>query len=252
MAIPKSVDPRRGMPLDKTEIRALFDAGVRALPRVTEESEGGGYLLVGDESGGCAHEVGHYVAFVPLANQPFISARKVPILSRNSFHRRIVAKTMVRVEVFRYLENHVHVWFTLHHVNSDADKSGKAPRVGHYFMFRERFGTVDSQGIATFMSLNGGPDKEIPEFLRGAFRAALAGSRCRACNHTTHMQNVPPIVLPETFGELITGKKADTASHPKRPVPINTQNEQPAAAAQADPPSEKPARGKRSVAIVGD
>jgi hypothetical protein len=231
MAIPKNVvDPRRGMPLDKTEMRTLVDAGVRAQPRVTEDSSSGTYMLVGDESGGCAHEVGHYVAFVPLVNQPFLSARKVPILSRNSFHRRIIAKTMVRVEIFRYLENHVHVWFTLHHVNSDTDKGGKSPKVGHYFMFRERFGSVDENGMATFMSLNGGPDKEIPEFLRGAFRAALAGSRCRGCKCSTHMQNVAPIVLPEQFALMITGKRTESQSQPKRPVPINTLNEQAAPA----------------------
>lgn len=247
MAIPKNVvDPRRGMPLDKTEIRTLIDAGVRALPRVTEDSSSGAYTLVGDESGGCAHEIGHYVAFVPLASQPFLSARKVPILSRNSFHRRIVAKTMVRVEVFRYLENHVHVWFTLHHVNSDTEKGSKAPRVGHYFMFRERFGTVDENGVATFMALNGGPDKEIPEFLRGAFRAALAGSRCRGCKCNTHMQNVAAIVLPEQLALMITGKKAESPAQPKRPVPINALNEQAAPASNAVvAPKDKLARAKR-------
>ncbi len=202
MAQTRNVDLRNGMALDRAELDALQVADVRAQARVTPISQtSGNYVLRGEESGGGTKSIGHYVGFVPLAGMPFISSRRLTSLGVNSIHRRIIASTMIRFEVFRYKENFVHAFITLHRTGTGS--GGRAP-VARQTLFRGKFGEIDKNGNVTFPSEDGGEDLSIPSFLVPGFQAALVGTRCAGtvgagCQHASHFESVGNVKLPETI-----------------------------------------------------
>jgi hypothetical protein len=190
------------MALDRAELDALQAAGIHAQARVTPVSQmSGNYILRCEESGGGTKALGHYVGFVPLAGMPFISSRKLTSLGVNSIHRRIIAHMLIRFEVFRYKENFVHTFITLHRTGTGS--GGRAP-LTRQTLFRGRFGEIDKNSNATFPSEDGGEDLSIPSFLVPGFQAALLGTRCAGtagtgCQHASHFESVGNVKLPETI-----------------------------------------------------
>jgi hypothetical protein len=190
------------MALDQAERDALQTARIRAEARVNPISQtNGNYVLRGTESGGGTKTLGHYVGFVPLAGIPFIKSSKLTLLGVNSLHRRVVASVMVRFEVFRYRTNYVHAFITLH--RASTDNAGKA-HVTRQTLFRGKYGELDSDDNATFLSEDGGDDITVPSFLMDGFKAALAGSRCTGkkglgCQDAGHFESVGTLQLPDTI-----------------------------------------------------
>jgi hypothetical protein len=189
----RNVDIRNGMALDRAELDALQVAGVRAQARITPVSQtNGNYVLRGEESGGGTKSLGHYVGFVPLAGIPFIFNRKLTALGANSIHRRIIASVMIRFEVFRYRDNFVHAFITLHRAGTG---NGRKVPMTRQTLFRGKYGEIDKSGNVTFPSEDGGEDISIPSFLMPGFQAALMGTRCigtsgAGCQHASHFESV--------------------------------------------------------------
>jgi hypothetical protein len=193
---PTFADPRYGMALDPGELAALAAASVRAQPLVKAIRQDPGQLvLTGEESGGCAKEVGHYVGYLPVAGHPLISIRKLTLLSTNALHRRVTGIELVRFEVFRYLENHLHLWITLHRANQQQNDGSRSAQF-RSTLFLGRYGEVDRDNHAIFPAEDGGPDKTVPEYFQEGFRKALAGSRCRECKCKSHFDLLSPIIMP--------------------------------------------------------
>ncbi len=63
-------------------------------------------------------------------------------------------------------------------------------------LFRGKFGEIGG-GTTMFPSEDGTEDIQIPSFLLSGYDAALAGTRCRGCQHTGHFMNVPHLKLPD-------------------------------------------------------
>src|SRR6202034_1967384 len=112
-------------------------------------------VLTGHESGGGNQSLGHYVGFVSLAGFPFISNRKLISLGVNAIHRQIVVTSLIRFAVFRYREDFLHAFITMH--RAPADKTDRAQML-RQTLFRGKFGEINKDGIITFPSEDGGED----------------------------------------------------------------------------------------------
>jgi hypothetical protein len=187
-----------GMALDRAELDALQAARIRAQARVNPQRQTSGkYVLTCDESGGGNKDIGHYVGFVPLTGSPFIVSRKLVSLGTNAIHRHIVASMLFRFEVFRYRENYIHAFITLHR----ASENGRG-EMTRQALFRGKYGEINKNGVALFPSDDGGEDFSVPSFLEDGFKAAVLGSRCRGtdgngCLHAGHFESVANVKLPE-------------------------------------------------------
>jgi hypothetical protein len=189
----RNFDNRNGMRLDSAELGALKVSGIRPQTRVNIFHPDGELVFVCDESGGGKKDLGHYVGFVQMAapGKPFRRNNKVDPLAQNSLHRRIVATSLVRFEVFRYRENRVHALITLHWRNNDNVSAA------HWVFFHGKYGEIDKNGHASFLANDGGEDRTIPTWLLDGFRAALVGTRCSDCRHAGHFESVASVVVPE-------------------------------------------------------
>jgi hypothetical protein len=191
---PKNNNLGYGMALDRAERDALDAAGIRAQASVKHvpSKTTGKPRFVCEESGGGNKDLGHYVGFLPLAGlEPFINSQKLVTLGQNSLHRRIVATSLIRFEVFRYKENFAHVLITLHRTNSDTNQLPPRP------LFRGKFGEIDKNGTVRFPSEDGSEDLTVPAELLDGFQAALVGTRCRGCQHAGHFESVANVKLRE-------------------------------------------------------
>jgi len=228
----KSTNLQYGLSLDRDELAALEAAGIRAEARVTPVRQSSGNLvLTCEESGGGAKGLGHYVGYLPLQGLPVVVNRKLVTLGRNKLHRHIVATAIVRFEVFRYRDNYVHVWITLHRANRPGNEAKLAP-VTRETLFRRKFGEINGE-TTIFPSEDGSEDITIPSFLLPGYEAALAGTRCLGkngaggCQCAGHFMNVPHLKLPE--GVLAALRVAAPKSvpevtlepEPKLPAPTN-------------------------------
>jgi hypothetical protein len=196
----RKIDIRRGLALDFAEREALQQAQVRASSSVQPIRQTTGNLILRcSESGGGKKEVGHFVGFLPLAGYPFSRNDKVEALGKSFLHRTIFATALVRFEVFRYRENFLHAWITLHRVESQNGKQVAT----RYSLFRGRFGSIQKDGQVIFPSETGEADYGVPEWFRAGFDAALNGSRCPDCQHSWHFEKIPPVLLPEAAAQAL-------------------------------------------------
>lgn len=214
----KTTDFQYGMSLDSDELAALETARIRAQSRVfTVRQPGGKLVLKAQESGGGLKDIGHYVGFLPLKDIPFVMNQKLISLGKNSIHRRIVATAIIRFEVFRYRDNYLHVWITLHRTTRPGDET-KLRAASGQTLFRGKYGEIGKNGKALFPSEDGTDDLSMDAYLLPGFEAALLGSRCRGssntgCQHAGHFANIPEIDLAEILVALhITAPKTASAT----------------------------------------
>jgi hypothetical protein len=194
----RKTDFQYGLSLDSDELGALEAAKIRAQSRIfTVRQPGGKLVLKCQESGGGAKDIGHYIGFLPLKGFPFVMNQKLISLGKNSLHRRIVATAIVRFEVFRYRDNYLHAWITLHRITGSGNES-KQQVVSGQTLFRGKYGEIGKNGKALFPSEDGTADLSIDTYLLPGFEAAVLGSRCRGtsetgCQHAGHFGNIPEI-----------------------------------------------------------
>jgi hypothetical protein len=103
---------------------------------------------------------------------------------------------MIRFEVFRYSLDFVHCLISLHTLLPIHKPGQKGVFHATRILFKERYGEVSNDSAVSFVS-NAGEKVRIPDFLQPGFRAALEGTRCRACQHKSHFADVDAIRLPD-------------------------------------------------------
>ena len=218
-----------GMPLSPAELEAQKPNGLYCIPRVVPVRQTSGRILLrGEESGGSGPKVGHYVGYAAVEGHPFHTVQPISALNRNAQHRRVFGTLLVRVEVFRYNETSIHTMISLHAAIQAGPQKKLAECVDARVLFDARFGTLDKTGVAEFISA-AGEQYPVPVFLQTAFRQAVAGSRCTACNHI-HFDHVRPISISGAILQALhmPGAGPVAAEGPKpvvaeKPAPISAE-----------------------------
>ena len=192
-----SPNPALGISLMRPELEMLRAHGISCKSEVQIVRQNSGRLLLrGEEPGGGTPALGHYAGLAPIVGLQFESTHSFRNAIPNGPHLWAWGMAMVRFEVFRYSLDFVHCMISLHTL-LPINKPGRSG-VFHAtkLLFKERYGELSNGSSVSFIS-NAGEKAYIPEFLQPGFLAALAGSRCRACEHKSHFADVQPIRLPD-------------------------------------------------------
>jgi hypothetical protein len=185
----------RGLRLPDITLQALQKAGIYSLASLTIEHQNSTnrYVIRGQESGGAVADLGAYCGFVGEDGNPIPWLQRVDTLAVNGIHARVVAATLVRVQVVRVLRTY-DLLITKHSLRQ-LDSKGR-PALDNSIIFLGRQGTLELDLWGKDDSLRG---RVCPEFLRksgdplmlpsrfqDAVSRAVAGVTCLGCRHT-HM-----------------------------------------------------------------
>jgi hypothetical protein len=192
-----SFSPGLGLPLSSRELAALKAASIQAHTIVSLHFQGKSkrWVLRAEESGGGTVAIGHFVGFVGVGTTGFARSFSNQTFQPNSGHRLVYAESMVRFELFRYGTN-CHLLISHHSVAPIKGEPSEAKRPAHIRrnLLLEHWGHIQTDGSLLFLD-RAGEDIDIPEYLKPYIKAALAGTKCRACM-CAHFEALPSIQLP--------------------------------------------------------
>jgi hypothetical protein len=186
-----------GLPLSRSVLRVLRDAGIFAYSRVTVERQelAQRYVVRGIESGGALGDLGRYVTFANELGAPIEHLHPVESIAVNGVHAVVIAPSFVRVEMIRKGRTY-DLMITRHAPGQPKD--GSSPRLESEVLFRGYHGRLEldlsgkdkSQAGSvepTFYSL-AGEAIAIPAEFRSVIRSITRAVNCRKCAHSHYVR----------------------------------------------------------------
>jgi hypothetical protein len=180
---------RHGLTLSKSVLRRLHTLGIVAQPQLSVERQhlARRYVIRAIESGGAVKDVGRYVTCSGLNGEPLPYLHPLDAIGVNGVHAVVVAPALVRIELLR-VGRTCQLLVSKHEQVSALD--GRRPSLMNTVLFRGVNGCLDGvqgeTGSPRFWS-RGGEQREIPELLAAAVRAATKGATCIGCAHAHYL-----------------------------------------------------------------
>jgi len=183
----------RGLRLPRITLQAIQKAGIYSPASVSIEHQRSvnRYVIRGQESGGAVADVGAYCGFVAEDGSLLSWLQRVDTLAVNGIHARVVAATLVRVQVVRVLRTY-DLLITKHTLRP-VDGRAK-PTLNNLIIFQGRQGTLELDLWGTDDALRGsvypeflrksGDPLRLPSGFQDAVSRAVAGVTCLGCRHT--------------------------------------------------------------------
>lgn len=181
-----------GLKLSQTAIARFRDAGfnLRAGLRLRFQGKSRRWVMMGDEQGGAAGNLAHYVGFVGVGSPGLIFSLPVHSFTPNVVHRRVAAQDLVRFEISRY-ESSCDVFIARHYL--EFPDPMKRPLMRRQVLFSARAGAVTEATEVPLFFDGAGEQIEYPKYLLPGLKVLAHAAYSRDCDKAL-MLVVPPIV----------------------------------------------------------
>jgi len=200
---------RRGLTLSRRVLRRLDEVGIFVQSSVSLEHQhlAERYVVRGIESGGAVKDLGRYMTFCGPDGESLPYLHPVDAIGVNGVHAVVVARVLVRVELFRTGRT-CQLLITRH--QPGKAESGRRPSLENNLLFRgvngllevesscdqsDQFGSVVPQ-----FWLRAGESLKVPSALIAAVAAATKGATCIGCSHAHYL--VAPIAVGVADGSI--------------------------------------------------
>lgn len=187
----------RGLRLPRVALRRLRQTGIYCNPSVSIEHQALAkrHVLRGAESGGAVAELGVYCGFVAEDGRPQAWLQRVDGVGVNGLHAVVVARSFVRLHMFRAGESY-DLLITLHALAPAS--AGPRPPLQNSILFHGRQGSltlelwgkdVELRGkIAPVFYSRSGEPIAPPAIFQDAVLRLTASVSCLGCRHSHLLQ----------------------------------------------------------------
>ena len=202
---PASFVPGLGMRLPKDALTEFHKYGIsgHANIAVLHQPQARRWVLSAQESGGAVESIGHYVGFASVESKPALWSQRIPTVTPNAIHRKVVASALIRFEMYRF-QTAYDLLISLHWLEEQPGTPKPVHRRKNLFI--GRFGGLDEalwtdagkplRGSVkpTFFSRAGEPI-EIPAILHDGVYRATEAVCCLRCKHA-HFDGAETLSIP--------------------------------------------------------
>jgi hypothetical protein len=184
-------------------LQNLRKAGIYAEPALSIEHQRSSnrYVIRGQESGGAVAEFGAYCGFAAEDGQLLSWAQRVDSLAHNGIHARVVAPSLVRLQIVRVL--HTYDLLITKHLLRPEEK--RKPMLQNLVIFRGRQGTLELElwgkddglrgGVCPIFLSRAGEPLKLPATFQAAIQRVVAGVTCLGCRR-------PHLLIPPQTAEI--------------------------------------------------